>query len=158
MEQPARHRASGRRRHNDSGGGDGQPERAGFRSGRARPNSTAERTDMNSFEWSSPRDIAQAAGVATTTVAAAMVSQSGRLSTDGVGFKAGGIDLLDLMKEGLLVPRGIVNLREIPDLAVIAQADDGGVHIGANVTLAQLAADPVIRSEEHTSELQSLRH
>lgn len=101
---------------------------------------------MNSFEWSSPRDIAQAAGVATTTVAAAMVSQSGRLSTDGVVFKAGGIDLLDLMKEGLLAPRGIVNLREIPDLAVIAQADDGGVRIGANVTLAQLAADPVIRT------------
>jgi len=101
---------------------------------------------MNSFEWSSPRDIAQAAGVATTTVAAAMVSQSGRLSTDAVVFKAGGIDLLDLMKEGLLAPRRIVNLREILGLDLIAQADGGAVRIGANVTLAQLAADPLIRT------------
>jgi xanthine dehydrogenase YagS FAD-binding subunit len=101
---------------------------------------------MNNFEWSSPRDIAQAAGVATTTVAAAMVSQSARLSTDGVVFKAGGIDLLDLIKEGLLAPRRIVNLREIPGLDLIAQVDGGAVRIGANVTLAQLAADPLIRT------------
>lgn len=101
---------------------------------------------MNSFEWSSPRDIAQAAGAATTTVAAAMVSQSGQPAVDGTVFKAGGIDLLDLMKEGLLTPRRLVNLRELPGLDRMAPADGGGVRIGANVTLAQIAADPNIRA------------
>jgi xanthine dehydrogenase YagS FAD-binding subunit len=103
---------------------------------------------MNGFEWTSPHDIAEAAaaGTGTATVASAMVSRSGKPSSASAVFKAGGIDLLDLMKEGLLTPRRLVNLGAIPDLAVIAQADDGTVRIGANVTLAQLAAEPLIRA------------
>jgi xanthine dehydrogenase YagS FAD-binding subunit len=101
---------------------------------------------MNSFEWMSPRDIEQAASAATTTVAAAMVSRSGTPATDAVVVKAGGIDLLGLMKEGLLTPRRVVNLRAVPGLDRIAPADDGGLRVGANVTLARLAADPLIRA------------
>jgi xanthine dehydrogenase YagS FAD-binding subunit len=101
---------------------------------------------MNSFEWNSPRDVAEAAGAGTATVATAMVSKNGRPSNDGAVLKAGGIDLLDLMKERLLAPRRIVNLREIPGIDRIAQTDEGGLRIGANVTLAQLASDPLIRS------------
>ena len=51
--------------------------------------------------------------------------------------KAGGIDLLDLMKEGLLQPRRIVNLRGISGLDRIVEETDGGLRIGALVTLAQ---------------------
>ena len=100
---------------------------------------------MKSFEWMSPRDVEQAAGAATATVASAMVSQSGTLAGDAAVVKAGGIDLLDLMKEGLLTPRRVVNLREVPDLNQIAP-DNGGLRIGPNVTLAQLAADSQIRT------------
>ena len=100
---------------------------------------------MKSFAWTQARDVGQAANAATATVAAAMTSQSGKPSTDATVLKAGGIDLLDLMKEGLLTPRQVVNLREVPGLDRIAQ-DNGGLRIGAKVPLAQLAADPQVRA------------
>jgi xanthine dehydrogenase YagS FAD-binding subunit len=101
---------------------------------------------MKSFEWSNPHVLADAAEAGTGTVADAMASQNGRPSTDTIVLKAGGIDLLDLMKEGLLTPRRIVNLRAVPDLDGIAREGDGDTRVGANVTLAQLANDTVIRT------------
>ncbi len=101
---------------------------------------------MNSFEWISAQDITQAAGAANATVADAMVSQSGKPTAEAAVVKAGGIDLLDLMKEGLLTPRRVINLRTVPGLDVMVSTNDGGLRIGANVTLARLAADPLIRA------------
>lgn len=100
---------------------------------------------MNDFEWTTPIDLAQAFTEANTTVAAAMASQSGRPGTDAVVVKAGGIDLLDLMKEGMLTPRRLVNLRMISRLDRI-ETEAGGLRIGANVTLSTLAADPNVRA------------
>ncbi|MEJ2375861.1 MAG: FAD binding domain-containing protein [Pseudolabrys sp.] len=100
---------------------------------------------MKSFEWTQARNVAQAAHAATATVAAAMTSQRGKPSTDAAVIKAGGIDLLDLMKEGLLTPRQVVNMREVPGLDQIEQ-DNGGLRIGSKVTLAQLAADAQVRA------------
>ena len=85
---------------------------------------------MNRFEWREARSILEAADAA----AGAAVP------------KAGGIDLLDLMKEGLLAPRRIVNLRAIPELGRIAEEQGGSVRIGATVTLAQLAVDPLVQA------------
>lgn len=99
---------------------------------------------MDAFEWMSPQDIEQAARAATATVATAMVSQSGKPATDAAVIKAGGIDLLDLMKEGLLKPRRLINLRDIAGLDRIEGAD-GGLRIGPNVTLSQLAAHEEVR-------------
>lgn len=53
--------------------------------------------------------------------------------------KAGGIDLLDLMKEGIAKPKRLVNIRHLQELNFIKK-DDRGLIIGANVTLAELAA------------------
>ncbi len=39
--------------------------------------------------------------------------------------KAGGIDLLDLMKEGLLAPATVVSLRDVPGLDAIDEPADG---------------------------------
>jgi xanthine dehydrogenase YagS FAD-binding subunit len=100
---------------------------------------------MNDFEWMTPGDVARAADAANTTVAAAMASQSGKPAADAIVVKAGGIDLLDLMKEGLLTPQRLVNLRTVPGLDRIAPEGEG-LRIGANVTLATLAADPTIRA------------
>ncbi|HVB47586.1 MAG TPA: FAD binding domain-containing protein, partial [Burkholderiales bacterium] len=100
---------------------------------------------MNRFEWTSAPGVAQAAAAGNVTVAAAMRTQSGVPGTGATVLKAGGIDLLDLMKEGLLTPKRIVNLRAIADLGRIAEEPDGSVRIGAMVTLAQLAADPLVR-------------
>jgi xanthine dehydrogenase YagS FAD-binding subunit len=101
---------------------------------------------MNRFEWKSARGLADAAGAGSTTVADAMHSRTGKPAAGAVVLKAGGVDLLDLMKEGLLAPKRVVNLRAIPELGRIVEEKDGGVRVGATVTLTQLAEDPAIRA------------
>ncbi len=46
-------------------------------------------------------------------------------AADCVVLKAGGIDLLDLMKEDLLRPSRVVNLRAVPGLDGIAEDERG---------------------------------
>ena len=57
---------------------------------------------------------------------------------DGAAVKAGGVDLLDLMKEGLATPARLVNIRNIKGLDFIEQ-DEKGLRIGPLVTMANLA-------------------
>ncbi|MGB7543691.1 MAG: FAD binding domain-containing protein [Burkholderiales bacterium] len=101
---------------------------------------------MNRFEWIGARDLAAAARTGSVTVADAMLTQSGQPGTTAVILKAGGIDLLDLMKEGLLSPRRVVNLRDIPELGRIVEDPGGALRIGSMVTLAQLAEHPLVRA------------
>jgi xanthine dehydrogenase YagS FAD-binding subunit len=101
---------------------------------------------MNRFEWTSARVLAAAGSAGSITVADAMLTQSGRPGTDAVILKAGGIDVLDLMKEGLLTPRRVVNLRDIPELGRIVEEPGRTLRIGSMVTLAQLAEDPLVRA------------
>ena len=101
---------------------------------------------MNRFEWTSARSVVDAAGSGNVTVADAMRSQSSSPAADAVILKAGGVDLIDLMKEGLLAPKRLVNLRAIPELGSIIEEKDGSMRVGSAVTLAQLAAHPAIRA------------
>jgi xanthine dehydrogenase YagS FAD-binding subunit len=101
---------------------------------------------MNRFEWTSARVVATVGRAGSVTVADAMLTQSGQPGTDAVILKAGGIDVLDLMKEGLLRPRRVVNLRDIPELGQIVDEPGGTLRIGALVTLAQLAEHPLVRA------------
>src|SRR5450631_665202 len=101
---------------------------------------------MNRFEWMAPQTLAQALAMPTTTTATSMLSASGRPSSGAVILKGGGIDLLGLMKDELLTPARIVNLRMIPELGQIIEQPDGKLRLGANVTLAQLADDHVVRT------------
>ena len=60
-------------------------------------------------------------------------------------FRAGGIDLLDRMKEGIDAPDELVELQAVggehgQQMRGITASDDGGWRIGALVTLGQLAA------------------
>jgi xanthine dehydrogenase YagS FAD-binding subunit len=59
--------------------------------------------------------------------------------------KAAGIDVMDLMKEGLLQPSEVTSLAGVPGLDVLAPTPEGGLRIGAMVTLARLAEDPAVR-------------
>ena len=101
---------------------------------------------MNRFAFAAARTIVEAATAASATVANAMT-----VSPESVGehevsvIKAGGIDLLDLIKEGLLAPSKVVNLKDIPKLDEVVAEADGGLRIGAMVTLASLAAHSVVR-------------
>ena len=63
----------------------------------------------------------------------------------GSVFMAGGIDLLDHLKEHLTEPRRVVDLRAAKGLDEIVALPGGGVRIGATVTLAKVAAHEAIR-------------
>lgn len=59
----------------------------------------------------------------------------------------GGTDLLPRMRRGLMAPSHIVNIKKIPGLDSITEEPESGLRIGALVTLAELAGNPVIRDK-----------
>ncbi len=65
---------------------------------------------------------------------------------NGAVIKAGGVDLLDRMKNGTDSPSRLVNIRNIKELRGI-QATADGLTIGALTTLAEIADDATIRSQ-----------
>lgn len=67
----------------------------------------------------------------------------GQLGT-GATVKAGGIDLLDLMKDGIISPQKLVNIRNVASLHGIVVRSDG-LHLGPLSTLSEIAAHPQIQ-------------
>jgi xanthine dehydrogenase YagS FAD-binding subunit len=63
---------------------------------------------------------------------------------NGAAIKAGGIDLLDLMKDDIVAPSRLVNIRNISSLRGIEARNDG-LHLGPLSTLSELAAHPEIQ-------------
>jgi xanthine dehydrogenase YagS FAD-binding subunit len=82
---------------------------------------------VNRFDYVRPATIAEA-------VAAA--------SEPGSAYIAGGTNLLDLMKGGVMRPRRLVDITHIPGLDRIEHLPEGGVRIGALARNADLAHDP----------------
>lgn len=66
-----------------------------------------------------------------------------RAKAKSSAFKAGGIDLLDLMKEGIETPERVVDLLALAALRGIRT--DGPLNVGALTTLAELAASNDVR-------------
>ena len=64
--------------------------------------------------------------------------------SDGAVVKAGGIDLLDLMKEDIVSPPKLVNIRNIDSLRGI-NTDLNGLRLGPLSTLSEIAAHPEIQ-------------
>jgi xanthine dehydrogenase YagS FAD-binding subunit len=64
----------------------------------------------------------------------------------GAVAKAGGIDLLDHLKEHLVEPPRLVDLKSVPGLSQIAAEKDGELRIGALATLAQVAAHAGVKA------------
>lgn len=62
----------------------------------------------------------------------------------GSVFKAGGIDLLDHLKEHLLEPPRVVDLKRIPGLDHVTAGPDGSLRIGALATLAKVASHEAV--------------
>ena len=94
---------------------------------------------MNRFAYASPATVTEAAA-ATGLVAEAMVTFD-----ESAVLKAGGIDLLDLLKLELLTPSVVINLRAIKGLDAITQDAAGNVAIGAMATLSQVAEHTLVR-------------
>ena len=89
---------------------------------------------MSTLQWIDARSVEEAVellsapGAPGTTIA-----------------KAGGLDLLDLMKEGILAPARIVNLQRIDALRGVQFTEAAGLRLGALATLAEIANDASIR-------------
>ena len=75
------------------------------------------------------------------TAAANVPEAIAQLKDANVVVLAGGVDLLDRMKEGLVSPSRLVSIRSLADLAFVRE-DAAGLHLGPLVTLAQLADAP----------------
>ena len=67
-----------------------------------------------------------------------------RLATPSGRYLAGGTDLIVNMRRGLVDTDLLIDLTGIAELASLSE-DETGLHIGAGVTLADLAAHPVAR-------------
>lgn len=89
------------------------------------------------FDWLDPKSLDEAL--------AAVALEAG--GTDrSVLLKAGGVDVIDRLKEGLGSPARLVNLRNVPGLDRIEKLADGGLAIGPLATLARLDADTQVRA------------
>lgn len=86
---------------------------------------------MRDFEFVTPKGLREAG---------LLLKQHGGQAA----IKAGGIDLLDLMKEGIATPSVLVNILPLPGLAGIADDQEHGLSIGALATLTSVAEDPLV--------------
>jgi len=65
---------------------------------------------------------------------------------NGAVVKAGGIDLLDLMKDGIVTPPKLVNIRNVSSLRGI-KATSEGLYLGPLSTLSEIADHPDIQRD-----------
>jgi len=74
-------------------------------------------------------------------------TQSAALSqlNNGAVVKAGGVDLLDLMKNGIVAPGKLVNIRNISGMRGIHSTPQG-LNIGALTTLTEITEHPTIHA------------
>ena len=95
---------------------------------------------MRPFEWQSATSATLAAAQATHTAAQAMLGANGApAEAQAILIKAGGVDVLDLLKGELIHPLRLLDIGGLAELQGITGAGDGGTRIGALTTLAQLA-------------------
>ena len=88
---------------------------------------------MERFEYAHPRTKQEAIGLLGST-------------WNDAAVLAGGTDLISLMKEYVVTPKRVVNIKNIADLNGI-HANAEGVSIGALITMDELLEDKTIRSE-----------
>ena len=97
---------------------------------------------MNKFSWYEAKSVEDALQQVNSTVSEQLYEHSDKASV----FKSGGVDVFDLVKEGLLKPQKIINIRNIPGLDKIGYDPKKGLSIGSNVTLAEIASNPDIKT------------
>lgn len=85
---------------------------------------------MNKFEYAQPNTIDEIFY---------------HLNSDGAKIKAGGIDLLDLMKEGLFEPKRLVNISDVEELNFVKENDDGSISIGPSINLSNLSENEIVK-------------
>ena len=87
---------------------------------------------MRPFEYVSPTSEQQALGLLGP-------------SWDDAEILAGGTDLIALMKDEVVRPKRLVNIKRMSYLRGVSPDDRGGLQIGALTTIAELSENPQIR-------------
>lgn len=87
---------------------------------------------MQAFEYASPSTVKEAVAMLGSTWADAAVL-------------AGGTDLLSMMKDYVMSPKRVVNIKGVKELGGVSMKS-GALRIGANVTLDELASSPALRA------------
>src|SRR5215468_204536 len=88
---------------------------------------------MQKFEYASPTTKEQAVALLSDKWGDAEVI-------------AGGTDLLSLMKDHIVTPKRVVNLKDIRDLQGISYSAGSGLRMGSLVTFDQLLENTQVRS------------
>ena len=88
---------------------------------------------MEAFGYANPKTLKEAFASLGSTWEEAMVL-------------AGGTDLISMMKDRVMSPKLVVNIKGLAQLKGISQAA-GGIRIGSGVTLDELASNPLIRAQ-----------
>lgn len=86
---------------------------------------------MNAFEWIAPKTHE-------------LVSEAAKVPN--AVLKAGGVDLLDRLKNNIESPARVVSLQAVKGMGGIEGDAKSGLTLGAMATLAQLAGDPKVRA------------
>ncbi|MFQ5722618.1 MAG: FAD binding domain-containing protein [Candidatus Aminicenantales bacterium] len=89
---------------------------------------------MNNFKMAQPQSIEQ-------------VKQLFSEPRNKYFFIAGGTDLLGEIKDEIIFPEVVVDLKSIPELSYIEKDKGGAARIGALTTVAELAENSMIRKE-----------
>ena len=84
---------------------------------------------MNRFEIIATPDLNQASRLLAEPYHAAL---------------AGGVDLLDLLKQRVVGPKSLVNLKALEGIDTVKSDGKGGLQVGALVKMHQVATDPLI--------------
>jgi xanthine dehydrogenase YagS FAD-binding subunit len=87
---------------------------------------------MRAFEYTSPT---------TKEQAVSLLGQPG----GGAEILAGGTDLLSLMKDGVVAPRRLVNIKGVAELKGIGLDARGGLRLGALATFEQVLENATVR-------------
>ena len=90
---------------------------------------------MNRFEYMKAPSVQEAIDMMNSTVPEAM---SKRSAATNYIVKAGGTDLLDLIKEGVVEPKRIIDLGDIPGLDQLRYDAEAGLQFGPLITIGDL--------------------
>lgn len=99
------------------------------------------------FEWVESKSAAEAAKATTSTVAQLNVDKKSFNTGGGAIIKAGGIDVLDLMKEDLLPATRVVNIRGLKGLSAVTFEAGKDCTVGPLMTLAEIAQHKDIQNK-----------
>ena len=89
---------------------------------------------MNSFAIAQPKSMAEASRIVSDKKFSLAV------------IKAGGIDLIDHLKEGLIAPDVVVNIRRLQSDKELIKVSEGEIRIDAVATLADIVSSAALRA------------